>query len=47
MTDNKDQESKLQNELCWCIEQLSLSMESGKLSEKKGKFKSILHYRAL
>ncbi len=35
MEDN-DQQIKLQNELDWCIEQLSESMTSGKLSAKKG-----------
>ena len=46
--DANDQEVKLQNELCWCIEQLSMSIESGKLSERKGNKRRIvgptLHY---
>ena len=31
-----DSESKLQEEVAWCIDQLLQSLNSGKLSERKG-----------
>ena len=34
MAETSDQ--KLQSELCWCIDQLQISLESGKLSERQG-----------
>lgn len=33
----ESQEDKFQAELCWCLEQLDISLQSGKLSEKQSK----------
>ena len=34
--EDEDNASKLQNEVAWCIDQLFQSINSGKLSERKG-----------
>ena len=34
MAEGNDQ--KLQSELCWCIDQLKISLDSGKLNERQG-----------
>ena len=44
--EDEDNASKLQNEVAWCIDQLFQSINSGKLSERKGMdspCKDILH----
>ena len=35
--EDEDNETKLNNEVSWCIDQLLQSINSGKLSERKGK----------
>ena len=36
--DEKESDSKLENEIAWCIDQLLQSINSGKLSDRKGIF---------
>lgn len=43
-TNNTDNDTQFELELCWCVQQLETALNSGKLSQKVGKLKNIYVY---
>lgn len=37
-SNNHENDSQFELELCWCVQQLETALNSGKLSQKVGKF---------